>query len=729
MPHKPAHQQAWAKYLKVPVEQTNSIGMRLVLIPPGEFMMGSAPEQIDVARKMIEDVKIPSALFFGSLREEGPAHRVAITKPYLLGMTEVTIGQFWRFAEAANYVTEAEQFGFGNSDATVANADVKPEQKQLTWRAPGSDIMENLPVTQVTWGDAAHFCNWLSGKDKFERCYRQDGNDGWVLVANSSGYRLPTEAEWEYACRGGTTTQFSFGDNIDGLGQFGWSSENARGRTNPVGLKLPNPFGLYDMHGNVYEWCHDWFAGSFYAVSEQADPVGPSVSGSRVTRGGQFSYSGYLCRSAFRGNKSPTERRYNFGFRVVRVSTATPATAPVGGKRAGAKAPAALPPTGSETSTATAKASSAAAALKAFDADRDGKLDAEERRAMLAAKRGATKKQAPAARGGIAPARAIAPFDAAQARAFQEAWAKYLGVEVEQTNSIGMKLVLIPPGEFLMGRTPKENDAEEARHRRPDGRLARIDIRSSYTSHRVRITKPLAIAATEITIGQFRRFVDASQYKTEPEQAGGARHFDGGYVRDPKYSWRTPGYDNPISDHLPVACVTWRDAVEFCNWLSNSEGLKRCYTPDGSLIPGISGYRLPTEAEWEYTCRAGTTTVFSYGDDAPLTPLSVPTQYRKFAHTGTRNTGPSAVGKLLPNQFGLYDMLGNVSELCGDWFDENYYDMSPGIDPLGPAAGNQRVRRGGTYMDSFGVASAQRSAVAADTDFDFAGFRVIRGSP
>ncbi len=123
--------------------------------------------------------------------------------------------------------------------------------KKMTWRTPGYAVTDDSPVTQVTWNDAVQFCNWLSDQEKLKPCYRQDAKDGWILLASGTGYRLPTEAEWEYACRAGTTTQFSFGDDPAMLDIYGWFNKNASGSARAVGLKVANAFGLFDMHGNV----------------------------------------------------------------------------------------------------------------------------------------------------------------------------------------------------------------------------------------------------------------------------------------------------------------------------------------------------------------------------------------------------------------------------------------------------------------------------------------------
>ena len=314
-----AGQAAWARHLGRSVEEKNPAGMTLVLIPPGEFLMGSTPEQSALGRKMAEDVKLkPDDYAWARLKEEGPQHRVAITKPYWLGMTEVSIGQFKKFVEATKYVTQAEEFGFGNSNLKTSDATVKPEQKKTTWRAPGYAVTDESPVTQVTWNDAVQFCNWLSDHEKLKPCYRQDTIKRWVLLPSGTGYRLPTEAEWEYACRAGTTTQFSFGDDPAMLDIYGWFNKNSGGSARAAGLKVANAFDLFDVHGGAYEWCHDFYAGDYYSKSSPADPWGPSFGSSRVIRGGAWGHNPVYCRSASRHGYALGSSYY--GFRVLRVS-------------------------------------------------------------------------------------------------------------------------------------------------------------------------------------------------------------------------------------------------------------------------------------------------------------------------------------------------------------------------------------------------------------------------
>jgi formylglycine-generating enzyme required for sulfatase activity len=256
-----AHQQAWSKYLGVPVEYTNSIGMKLTLIPAGEFQMGS-PDSDSAA-----------------LDREKPQHLVKITKPFYLAVHEVTQQQYEKVMEA------------------------RPWQGK-TWVKEGPDY----PASYVSHDHAVEFCRRLS---------KQEGVE----------YRLPTEAEWEYACRAGTTTAYSFGDDEAKLGQYAWYGKNAwdvgEEYAHRVGQKLPNRWGLYDMHGNAWEWCQDWW-GPYGSEKVVSDPLGPAQGYGRVLRGGSFNARTSYVRSANRNINHPDPRNYGFGFRAARTYNLSP---------------------------------------------------------------------------------------------------------------------------------------------------------------------------------------------------------------------------------------------------------------------------------------------------------------------------------------------------------------------------------------------------------------------
>jgi formylglycine-generating enzyme required for sulfatase activity/serine/threonine protein kinase len=238
---------------------TNSLGMKFVRIEPGKFMMGSTENAADQ-----------------------PLHLVEITRPFSLGDREVTQRQY------------------------QAVMGVNPSQFK------GSD---DLPVEKVSWLDAVTFCNKLSEKEGRTPCYRINGVEVTVIAGN--GYRLPTEAEWEYACRAGSTTRYPFGDNEADLGEFAWFRGNSEMKTHPVGQKRPNRWGLYDMLGNVFEWCQDGYDAGYYATSPPADPPGPSGVASRVIRGGSWYGIPARCRPAYRRWLAPVRRIRDLGFRLA----------------------------------------------------------------------------------------------------------------------------------------------------------------------------------------------------------------------------------------------------------------------------------------------------------------------------------------------------------------------------------------------------------------------------
>ncbi len=181
---------------------------------------------------------------------------------------------------------------------------------------------DNNPVEAVNWFEAVQFCNLLSKKEGLQQCYTsQSGGAIWDCDFTKNGYRLPTEAEWEYACRAGTSTDYYSGSTWKDLDRAGWFARNAMQSTQPVGQKVPNNFGLYDMHGDVWEWCWDWY--DSYSAAASADPTGPSSGSERVLRGGSWDDDAPGCRSASRDWSDPNNRfsisNTSVGFRIVRT--------------------------------------------------------------------------------------------------------------------------------------------------------------------------------------------------------------------------------------------------------------------------------------------------------------------------------------------------------------------------------------------------------------------------
>jgi formylglycine-generating enzyme required for sulfatase activity len=486
-------------------------------------------------------VIVPAGRFMmGDQSDRLERFQVTITKPFYMGKYEVTQEQ-WESV-------------MGNNPSEAKGA--------------------KLPVTDVSWEDCQDFIKKLNAK-------------------TNGGYRLPTEAEWEYACRAGTTTAYSFGDSLSKSdANYG---DRTAGSIKPVGTYKPNAFGLYDMHGNVMEWCNDWFDSFLQKDGEVTDRKGPATGDTRVLRGGSFIVNASGASSFTRIFNFPTLRVNFCGFRLAR--TADTKTA-VGAPKVPIPEPAVVMP-------ATVN--------------------------IL-----------------------VAPFTEAKAKEVQKSLAKSLQKEVEEKVDLGqgikLNLVLIPAGKFMMGSPASEED--------------RFD---DETQHEVTLTKPFYMGKYEVTQEQWEGLME-----NNPSKIKGAKY--------------------------PVTNVSWEDCQEFIKKLNAK--------PNG-------GYRLPTEAEWEHACRAGTTTAYSVGDSLTKSDANINGESTK------------AVGSYKPNAFGLYDMHGNVWEWCEDWL--GYYPAGSAIDPMGPATGDRRVSRGGSFDSGVSLArSSDRFGNSPTFRYYGDGFRLVR---
>lgn len=284
----------------------NSLDMRFVMIPSGTFMMGSHEPAEAVAVNPAYGDRPGKVKWY---KREHPLHRVTLMRPFLLQETEVTVAQFRAFTTATGFRTDAERkgwgWGYGNG---------KWVWKQgVNWQAPGFDQGDDYPVTYISWYDAQAFIEWLNRKEKTVR------------------YRLPTEAEWEYACRAGSKTPFYWGRKPDGryanFADLNYAkvypkdtyvnrgAGDGRAYTAPVASYRPNAFGLYDMSGNLNEWCQNWY--SEYKGEDALDPRGPTEGKHRVLRGGSWCNIAGGVRSANRGRNTPSYGFSRTGFRIA----------------------------------------------------------------------------------------------------------------------------------------------------------------------------------------------------------------------------------------------------------------------------------------------------------------------------------------------------------------------------------------------------------------------------
>lgn len=303
-----------AKKLNQEINIKNSLGMEFALIPRGEFLMGSSKSEVVSAKQF--------KLYDDDHSDEFPQHRVQISKSFYMGVHEVSYEQFQKFVKMTGYMTDVERTrkgGFGWNESTETFVSVSPK---FSWRDSGWRSTRYHPVLNVTWNDAKAFCTWLS---------RQEGVK----------YRLPTEAEWEYACRAGTNTLYYYGNDPKKLSEIGniWDgtaketfkanypevtgilTEDGFAFTSPVGNYRANKWGLFDMHGNVSEWCSDFYDENYYdqfAGKPAIDPQGPQSGSTHVVRGGSWYLFPEYVRSAYRSKLPPTSCGDNVGFRVVR---------------------------------------------------------------------------------------------------------------------------------------------------------------------------------------------------------------------------------------------------------------------------------------------------------------------------------------------------------------------------------------------------------------------------
>ena len=563
------------------------------------------------------------------------------------------------------------------------------------------------PAINVSWQDAMDYCAWLG-------------------LQTGEHYRLATEAEWEYACRSGSTTRYCYGDDESRLGEYAWYSNNANRQTHPVGQKNPNAWQLYDLHGNVREWCADWYAEDYYAqlaghsqhtasTSEQSasgsaseHPIppfekggsggissenssGPASGSGRVVRSGSWGSGADNCRSANRSGIVPSDRDFFLGFRLSRTGPWRSHPVTLGA--------APIVPT-----------------LQRGNADSDAPASPDREAVQPGFHAGASE-----------PAETKPRFQ--DYEVFHDSPAR------DATDGEGPAMVYLPGGTFLMGDEKGSDDEKPV--------------------HPVRLSA-FAMGQTPVTIGEYLKFCQATDsHWPEWLKPGSQYHIATGnndYYRKRGITLRELSADekrdgtrnysglDPQCLDLLIVGIFWDDASAYCQWLSEATG---------------ETYALPTEAQWEYACRGGNPGRWCFGDDEKL--LAEYAWYDK----NSKNKLHPVMGKAA-NAFGLYDVHGNVWEWCADWYSNDYYTQLAGHsqhtasaseqsasgsasehsippfekgglggilseNPSGPASGSFRVVRGGSWIyDAVNCRSANRYSNAPSVRNNGIGFRLSR---
>ncbi|MCP4698070.1 MAG: SUMF1/EgtB/PvdO family nonheme iron enzyme, partial [Gammaproteobacteria bacterium] len=624
---------------------------------------------------------------------------------------------------------------------------------------------DKRPVINVSWEDAAVYCEWLSERSKEK-------------------YRLLTEAEWEYACRAGSETAYCFGDDEKLLADYAWHGEKwEKGFTRPVGKKKPNAFGLYDVHGNVWEWVEDWH--DEYSKDAQTDPSGPEIGSRRVRRGGSWNGIAGNCRSAYRYDWfTPGLRDGSTGFRLARANPlpSYPFTPPEM-----VCLPSGTFRMGDSQRVGTSREKPVhEVTLSSFFIARYPVTFAEYDQFCEA-----TKREKPSDENWGRDKRPVIKVSWEDAAAYCEwlserskekyrllteaEWeyacragsdtAYYFGDDEKQlgnyawhsensgrqTHPVGKKKanawglhellgnvwewVQDWYGEYSKDAQTDPSGPETGSYRVMRGgswfRDARY-CRSAYRSRddpgnrsvsfgfRLARTNPLSFfpftlpemvrlppgkfrmgdiqgngrnnerPVHEVTLGSFgigKYPVTFAEYDQFCEAAERKKPKDGGWGRGKR----------------PVINVSWEDAAAYCEWLNTQTEEK---------------YRLLTEAEWEYACRAGSDTAYYFGDDEK--------QLGDYAWHSGGKTHP--VGEKKANAWGLFELSGNVWEWIRDWYGE--YSKDAQTDPSGSETGSYRVMRGGSWRGGAGYCrSAYRAGGDPGYRYRHLGFRLARTYP
>ena len=598
----------------------------------------------------IEMLLVPAGTFtmgcsastqYGCGSEESPMHQVTLTQAFYMGRYEVTQAQ-WTAKMGSN-----PSYFVGYSDSP------------------------SRPVEQVSWNMIA------SGSTSF---------------MSLTGLRLPTEAEWEYAYRAGTTAAFHSyaaqpnGFNDDTLfGNIAWYSGNngASGSftygTKAVGGKLANGLGLHDMSGNVWEWCQDWYSSTYYASSPLTNPTGPTTGSFRLFRGGCYRRASSEGRASERFAFTPGSIGDDVGFRVVRtadlaISSVSPAT----GSTAGGTA---ITITGTSLTGATSVTVGGVAATSVVVVSSTS-ITAVTPAGTVGAKSVAVTTPSGTATATnaftyVVPTGWYIVLEQAPNAAVvtnvtlrNAITASGLPWRVQDTSS-GIEMLLVPAGTFTMGCSASISYGCQS---------------DESPTHEVTLTQAFYMGRYEVTQAQW-----TAKMGSNPS-----------YFQSASY---------PDAANRPVERVSW-------NMIASGS----------TSFMSLTGLRLPTEAEWEYAYRAGMTTAF-HSYPAQPTGFNNDTLLENIAwYDYNSGNQTHAVGGKFANALGLHDMSSNVWEWCQDWYSSAYYASSPLTNPTGPATGIYRLLRGGSFnWDSNPCRASERTTSYTPGIMDSSnGFRAVR---
>ena len=615
----------------------------MVVVPAGSYQMGSPPYEQE------------------RQEEEGPVHGVTISAPFAIGRHEVTVAEFGRFVEAT---------GHSAGTSCWTNEDSEWESRAgRSWRNPGFGQSERFPVVCVSWDDAQAYVAWLSQE-------------------MGETYRLPSESEWEYAARAGTSTARYWGEGESGqcrhanggdvstkerYSDWRWtiaSCPDGHVHTAPVGSFAANDWGLQDVLGNVWEWTEDCSNDSYAGAPSDGSAWEYGDCARRVLRGGSWNGSPSVLRAAVRNMITSGFRFNGAGFRVARTTQLS-------------------------VWPFTVVAEPADAQVRLGDGStpyRAGMpLPAGEYRVEVGADGYGTRTVT--VRHGGSPTTQH--------------------VDLRKGPTLGdwfrdcpecPEMVVVPTGSYRMGSPSYKQGQDE------EGPV-----------HGVIISAPFAIGRHEVTVAEFGRFVDATGHSAE---SSCDTYEDDEWEYRAGRSWRNPGFAQ--SARFPVVCVSWDDAQAYVAWLSRETGKE---------------YRLPSESEWEYAARAGTATARYWGEgesgqcrhangaDASVTEHYSDSDWNLIvASCRDEHVHTAPVGSFAANDWGLQDMLGNVWEWTEDCWNDSYAGAPSDGSAWEYGDCARRVLRGSSWFnlpEHLRAAHRGWGSAAADRGGD-SGFRVAR---